>query len=177
MLDPEERQQLKRKMLVLKILWGFFTVALVAYVVVAHLIGNETVIIGYSNTTLLIIKIVLAVAAFSALVNAYFWRKSMLTAWQKRPKSGFIRQMFTMKTLAPTSSSDAAVKYATATRISIAFAESVGIYGLILFIMSGEFVTLYSFIGVSALALFYLRPKFEDLEQLVINMKRMENSN
>ena len=163
-------------MLVLKIIWGFFTVALVIYVIICHLIGDELADIGYSNTTLLIIKIVLAVAAFSALVNAYFWRKSVLTAWQKRPKSGFIRLMFTSKTLVPTSSSDAAVKYTTATRISIAFAESVGIYGLILFIMSGEFVTLYAFIGVSALALFYFRPKFEELEQLVINMKRLENS-
>lgn len=177
MLGPEERQQFKRKMLGLKIFWGFSLIALVLYVYTAHQIGDEMADTSYSDTTLLIMKITLAILSVWGLVVAYLMRKFMLATSSKGPKSKFIKRIFSPKARLFTSGSQAAAKYSAVVILSsIALAESVGIYGLVLFIKSGEFVTLYAFIGVSALGLLYFRPKFEELEQFVINMKLLEKS-
>jgi hypothetical protein len=178
MLDPEEKEQLKKRMLTLKIVWGFSMAALALYVVVCHQIAllDESRDMGFDGTTLLIIKSTLAVVAVWSLVVAHFMRKFMLTDWRKGPKSKFIQRMFMPKTQLFTSSSQAAAKYTAATIFPIAFSESVGIFGLVLFFMSGEFITLYIFVIVSAIALYFFRPKFEELEHLAIDLKRHRDS-
>lgn len=178
MLDPEEKEELKKRMLTLKIVWGFSMAALALYVVVCHQIAllDESSDMGFDGTTLLIIKSTLAVVAVWSLVVAYFMRKFMLTAWQKGPKSKFIQRMFTPKAKLFTSSSQAAAKYTAAIIYSITLSESVGIFGLLLFLMSGEFLPLYIFVIVSAIALYFFRPRFEELEQLAIDLKRHRDS-
>lgn len=172
MLEPQERLELQRRMRVLNIMWRFYMGLLVSYVVACHLIGGKVTGIDFSNTTVLVIKIVLAVVTFSTLVRAYSWKMAVLTAWLRGPKPGLIRRMFTLRTMVPTSSRDAAAKYTSITMISIAFSESVGIYGLALFMITGEFITLYVFVAVSAVALYFLRPRFGELERLIIQLKQ-----
>jgi len=58
--------------------------------------------------------------------------------------------------------------------VSLALSESIGIYGLVLFLLGDSFQTLYIFISISALAMFFYRPKREDLETLAIAMQTKE---
>jgi hypothetical protein len=65
-------------------------------------------------------------------------------------------------------------EYTTAMIVSLALSESIGIYGLVLFLLGDSFQTLYIFISISALAMFFYRPKREDLETLAIAMQRKD---
>jgi hypothetical protein len=62
-------------------------------------------------------------------------------------------------------------KYTAAVIVSLAFSESIGIYGLVLFFLGESLNTFYTFIIVSAFAMFYYRPKQEELAMLAISMK------
>ena len=177
MLDPEERQQLQRGMFVTKVIWGAFFSALAIYLVVCHLAGSESIDMGFDSYTLWIIKATLGVITCVSLVIAYFLRKSILKIRPAGLASSFIEQTLTSGTQPfPFKRHEAVTKYMRATIISTAHSESVGIYGLILFLLSGEFITLYAFIGVSALAFYYFRPRLEELEQLALDLKRLNNS-
>jgi len=52
--------------------------------------------------------------------------------------------------------------------ISLALSESIGLYGFVLFLLGDGFRTLYIFVGISALALFFYRPKREEIETLAL---------
>lgn len=65
-------------------------------------------------------------------------------------------------------------KYTTAVIVSLVLSESIGIYGFVLFLLGDDFRTLYIFIGISALAMFFYRPKREELETLAIAMQSGE---
>jgi len=61
--------------------------------------------------------------------------------------------------------------YTTTLIISLALSESIGIYGFVLFLLGDDFQTLYIFMGISALAMYFYRPKWEELETLVVAMQ------
>jgi len=177
MLEPEERQQLDRGMLVLKILWGAFFAALVIYLIIGHMVGTNAIDTKLDNFTFRVVTATLSVIACVILVTACFLKKHMLKAQAVSPRLRIIQQILTAVTPpVPLAYHQAVSKYIAALMICIAFSESVGIFGLVLFLISGKFVILYSFILVSSLALYFFRPRFEELEQLAIDMKRLENS-
>ena len=177
MLEPEERQQLERGMFVMKILWGAFFSALVIYLIIGHVIGTNAIDTKLDNFTFRVVTATLGVIACVILATAYFLRKLLLKAQPVSSTLRIIQQMLTAVTPPfPLAYHQAVSKYMAALMICIAFSESVGIFGLVLFLISGEFVILYSFIVVSALALYFFRPKFADLERLALDMKRLENS-
>ena len=178
MLEPEERQELKRGMFVIKVIWGACFSALIIYLIICHLVGSNTIEMDFDSYTLWIIKATLGVVTCVCLVIAYFLRKSMLKIRYTGLSPYIILHMFTLNSQPlPYVEHRAVSTYMTATIFSTAFSESIGIFGLILFLISGEFITLYAFVIVSAIALFYFRPRFEELEQLAINLKRHHDSN
>ncbi len=65
----------------------------------------------------------------------------------------------------------AAARYMSATVVTLALAESIGIYGMLLFFLGIDPGTLYMFIGVSAGAMVYYRPRMEELERVAVTMK------
>ena len=65
-------------------------------------------------------------------------------------------------------------KYTTALIVSLTLSESIGIYGLVLFFLGDGFQTLYILTGISALAIYFHRPKREELETLAIAMRSGE---
>ena len=67
-------------------------------------------------------------------------------------------------------------QYIPAVITTLALAESIGIYGLLLFLLGGDFKTLYTFIIVSALAMIFYRPKREELERLALAYKKQDRS-
>ncbi|MBF0412040.1 MAG: hypothetical protein HQK70_04930 [Desulfamplus sp.] len=55
------------------------------------------------------------------------------------------------------------LKYQTAVIISLAFSESIGIFGLIIFLLSKDIGSLYIFVGSSAAAMLYHIPRISDI--------------
>ena len=62
-------------------------------------------------------------------------------------------------------------RYTLVVIITSALLETIGIYGLILFLMAGEALFFYQLLGLSAVAMIFYRPKKEELETLFYRMK------
>ena len=58
-------------------------------------------------------------------------------------------------------------RYFITVLISMSFAETLGIYGLILFVIGDDFNTLYIFSCLCVLALFLYRPKVEEYRTVI----------
>jgi len=58
-------------------------------------------------------------------------------------------------------------RYLATVSVSMSLIASIGIFGLVMFILGDDFNTLSIFIGMSALGLFLYRPKADELEQIV----------
>jgi hypothetical protein len=62
-------------------------------------------------------------------------------------------------------------RYTTAMVVALALCESIGIFGLVLFLLGDTYRTLHAFISLSAVSMVYYRPKLEELETLCVTMK------
>jgi len=63
---------------------------------------------------------------------------------------------------------EVASKYTAAVMISLALSEVIAIFGLVLFFLGADNQTLYTFVAVSALLMFFYRPKRAELEALAL---------
>jgi len=66
-------------------------------------------------------------------------------------------------------------RYLTTIIISMAVAESMGIYGFIMYVLGDSFNTLYIFVGLSALAMFLYKPDINEYRQLVESLESKES--
>ena len=162
MVEAAERGAIKKGLRVLWIIWAAMLASLLIYVFVCHQIGEEirrTASPDFSSGQL---KNILYVAVIVTLFLTYFLRKLILS-------SRFISSDH--KLIKPETDSNQPLflaKYTKAMIVSLALSESIGIYGLVLFLIGDSFQTLYIFTGISAAAMIFYRPKKEDLETLTI---------
>jgi hypothetical protein len=91
------------------------------------------------------------------LAGAFFVRKRILKG--EEPDSMAVKAQVRLN------ASGFLKKYTTAMIVSLALSESVGIYGLVLFLLGDNFTTLCVFVAISACGMFLFRPKIEDLEE------------
>ena len=63
-------------------------------------------------------------------------------------------------------------RYKPAVVVSLAIAESVAAFGLTIFFMNGDMSTFLIFLAISLVGLFLFRPKFEEVEKLVVSIKQ-----
>lgn len=154
-------EQNGKSMLTLWIIWMAMIGSLVMYVVICHLLGDE---IGRNVNPDFPIdsigKILYLVAAVTLFI-AFHLRKFMLSGRIKIP--GITH---TGSGVITSKQPPHIAKYTIAMIISLALSESIGIYGLILFLLGDGFNNLYTFIGVSAIAMYFFRPKGYEIEML-----------
>ena len=62
-------------------------------------------------------------------------------------------------------------KYIAAMIVSLAMSETIGIYGLVLFMLGKNTMDLYLLIFISAAAMFYYRPQKEKIIELAKSLK------
>jgi hypothetical protein len=62
---------------------------------------------------------------------------------------------------------EAKKRYWTTVIVSLSLIESVGVFGLVMFILGDNFNTLYIFTGLSALGLFLYRPKTQEYASVI----------
>ena len=145
---------------VLWIIWAAMLGSLFIYVFICHQWGDQLRPTMSPNFPLdLMRKILYGIALFTLLLT-HFVRKLILVrrARETQPVSSLAPGTTNQPTLL--------AKYSIAMIVSLALSESIGIYGFMLFLLGDSFQTLHIFIGLSVIAMFYYRPKREELETL-----------
>ncbi len=146
-------QELNKGMLNLQIMWLAMLASLGIYLFVGFRV--ETIVqVPMDKDTFAIIKKVLYVVAFLTLIATRYIRKLFL--------SGKIRY----RPPAQTSQHPALQKYTAITILALAMLESIGIYGLILFLIGKNTLDLYLLILISAAAIFIYRPRKDEVIKL-----------
>ena len=165
MLSPSEKEALDKGMIVLWIIWGAILISLFVYVLVCHLAGDQIRQNLNPDMPLTLFKNILYAASVLTLLISYFVRKAVLSVRSSstRTRSSNISQQPAQPAFMG--------KYTVAMIVSLALSESIGIYGVVLFFMGDSLQTLYTFIGVSAMAMILYRPKKEEIITLANEMK------
>jgi F0F1-type ATP synthase membrane subunit c/vacuolar-type H+-ATPase subunit K len=155
-----ERGPNEKTLLSLWIIWAAMMGSLLLYVVICHQFGEEIRRnVGYHFPVPLLRNIFYVIAVITLFLTHFL---------KKRILSGASRDSSSTATPPGPHSNQPPVlaKYATALILSLALSESIGIYGVVLFLLGDGFKTLYIFTGISALAIYFHRPKREELEAL-----------
>jgi hypothetical protein len=167
-MEETGRAEFEKGLRILWIIWAAMLGSLFIYVFICHLIGEE--IRGNMNPEFPIglLKNILYGAIIVTLLCAHFLRRFMITgrftSFEVRPYNpGSISRQPALL-----------AKYTVAVLVSLALCEGIGIYGVVLFFLGADLQTLYIFITISGVSMFFYRPKMEELERVTLIMKRDE---
>ena len=168
MLIDEEKKAIEKGLVVLWIIWAAIMGSLFIYGFICHQLGEEIRrnVNQFSHLSLLR-NMPFGVAIIILLLTHYFKKILLGSAF-----GGFLSKL--PKSAPYANQPPFLAKYTKALIVSFALSESIGIFGLVLFFLGDSFRTLYTFIGISALAIIYHRPKREDREKLALAMQRPE---
>jgi len=166
MVEAQEKAAIDKGMQTLWIIWAAMLVSLLMYVFICHQPGVGFKGFGGSDFPIGLLRNIFFGAGSAAWLMAYFMRRSMLSVRAGISKPKPVERM--VKWNAP----PCIAKYATTVIVSLALSESIGVYGFVLFLFEGGFKTLYTFIGISALAMVFYRPKREEVERLATAYKQ-----
>jgi len=142
-------QDMDRVLAVLKIIWMALLGSLAVYWIVGQVVapGLKSEL---SAEAFRMLRIALYALGFATLIAAGYVRRLILAAGgpaQARPSS-------------------MPQKYSSAVIASLAMSESIGIYGLVLYLLGKNAIDLYLLVGIAAAAVFYFRPRKDELLNL-----------
>jgi len=160
MVEAQEKAAIDKGMQTLWVIWAAMLGSLLVYVFICHQPGIGFKGVKGSDFPLGLLRNILFGMGVATWLLAYFMRRSMLSVRAGIPKPKPAERMVQWN------GPSYIAKYATAVIVSLALSESIGIYGFVLFLLGAGFKTLYTFIGISALAMVFYRPKREELERL-----------
>ena len=163
MMESGERPKLSDQFKVMWIIWGAMIASLLIYVLLCHFLGEEIRSNIKTRLDIKLLRNILFVVAACELGFIYYIRKIMLSIRGAGSESTPVQQESVVEL------SSYSGKYITAMIVSLALADSIGIYGLVLYLLGDNFQTLYIFIGISGVTMFYYRPKMEDFEGLQLS--------
>lgn len=164
-MEIKAKEELDKGLKTLWITWAAMIGSLAIYVVICHLTADEIAVAIESDFPLKVFRNGLFIISAVELALIPLIRKAVLKIRPNRHHAVAEQQGIEgdYKTVLG--------KYTTAMIISLALAESIGIYGVVLFFISKDFLSLYIFIAISAAAMFIYRPKREHIEKLAEDMK------
>lgn len=146
------------------VIWIAMVFSLCIYLLICRYMDDA---IKQSMGNIEVLRTVLFAAALVALGSAFFLRRRMLKVMPSKAETdvSYSGNDLPLKT-------QAAGKYVSSVVISLALCESVGIYGLVLFLLGDSPEILYTFIAVSAAAMLYFRPKKQEMEAIIMALER-----
>lgn len=161
MLDESEKLLIERQWLTVRILWGSLLASLAVYVIIANIMGPGAatrieVEPGDPAWLAHAPRYVLSVMSLGILAVALLIRGA----------AGNRRSRITRTVGA----------YLPAIIISSALCESIGIFGLVVFLIEGEFFWFYLFMGIAAAAMILLRPRKQDLVDIAVRSRSQGDS-
>jgi len=150
-------EEFGKGLVTLNIIWFAMLVSLAIYLFVG-LHVSENLEGSKDQDAFATLKYSLYIVAFITLIITRYVRKLILSV-----KGGFKQAAKNSRSLGQ---NPVIQKYATASIVSWAMSESIGIYGLVLFFLGKNTTDLYLFILVSASAMFMYRPKKDEILSL-----------
>ena len=159
-MDPAVRQKINNEIRNMKWIWVAFIGSLGIYVFIAHLLQSTATIPSPDLPRDLLRNIFFFIAAIEFLV-AFIIRKSLFKLAHD------IGDSAEMDTTNEAHLSQLDTKYKTIVLLTSALSEGIAVFGFILFILIHDFQSFYILIAISALALFFHRPRKEELERLI----------
>ena len=163
MLEKNEMQSINSGWNTIFILWLAMFISLAVYVFVGHMVGEKVAIFLGEDSSLGMLRGILYGISIATLFLTKYMRNLLL----KSEKGSF-------QTGNQINQHPAVAKYIIAIVVSLALSESIGIYGLVLFLLGKNTVDLYSLITLSAVAMLYYRPKKEELFNVAQTLKMRE---
>ena len=165
MLDPQrEVRQLKAGMFKVWTVWIAMFLTLVLALIFAVLLGGDIEQRHHPRHINQITQILYGVSVVG-LGLAYFIRKYMLHRASSKPLPENTNNT-------PGQISPYISRYKPAVVVSLAIAESIAAFGLTIFFMAGNLTPFLIFLAISLVGLFLYRPKFEEVEKMVISIKQ-----
>lgn len=143
------QEQLQSDLLLAGVVRAAGLMSLVAMVTICHFYGTK-IQLEVDEQLRVLIRTALYMVAIITLPVMKFIRHVLLRLNQirvsdKSPKSRYLMTII----------------------VSMAVAESIGLYGFVMYLLGDSFNTLYIFVGLSALAMFLYRPQVEEYKALV----------
>lgn len=163
MLQKQELDQIDKGWTKIMVIWVALLSSLGFYLVICMAVGNQ-IPVSMDGSQLEVFKYALFGISAMTLLSTYFFRKFMINKIS-RPLQGAAFQSETHPAVA---------KYLTAIIIVMALSESIGIYGMVLFFISKDAMSLYQLMVLSAAAMILFRPKKEELIEVAEKMKRAQ---
>lgn len=134
-------QELSKGLLTLKVIWFAMLTSLVIYLLVG--LFAVPMMAPFADASLAgIIRPFLYFVSIATLTGTWFIRKVIM------PKEGSQQSL-----------QDALSRYTTAMIVALALSESIGIFGLVLFMLGRDQMDLYLLIAVSGIAMLIYRPQ------------------
>ncbi len=147
-------EELNRRLSTLKVIWFGMLGALAIYVFIGLRIAPY-VQISMDKNTFGVVKTVLYLFALIIIIITRYASRFILSG---KGQSGQATQSFEPLTLQ---------KFTTGIIVAWALLDCIGIFGLVLFLLGKNAMDLFLLVAISAAAMFWYRPKKEDLVNLV----------
>lgn len=163
MLQKQELDQIDKGWAKIMIIWIALISSLVFYLVICKAVENQ-VPVSKEGPQLEVVKYALFGISALTLAGAYLFRKFLMNNVARSVKGSVFQS----------NTHPAVGKYLTVIVIVMALSESVGIYGMVLFLISKDAVSLYQLMILSAIAMILFRPKKEELLAVAEKMKSVQ---
>lgn len=175
MLTDHELRDIDKGFIVIRLICIGLLIALGVYVVVANVLGEGMINDpGDPDDVFLIVGYVLCAIGAMILVAVYFIRKSVSNHQSIISRiAGFFSMTDISTAIVSGGNPHSAIgRYTGGMLICFGLIEALGIYGLVLFILNGNFLDLYLLVGVAILAQLYFRPKKQELINMATQLKQ-----
>jgi hypothetical protein len=161
-----KREEIKSLYQKTSVVWLAFLISLGLYLFICHFF-EETVrtSIGMRYPVTTISKTLLGASVAVAILSSYFRR------WILSVKFGIQRNRVGDRMPGPTTSVLTAV-YLPAVIVPLALSESIGVFGMVLFFLGDNFRSLYLFLAISAISMYYHKPKMNEIEHLSVELEK-----
>ncbi len=160
MLEQKELDQIDKGFTKIMVIWISLIGSLIFYLVICKTVENQ-IHVSMEGSQFEIFKYALFFISAMTLLGAYVFRKFMINRIS-RPRQEAAVQSGTHPAVG---------RYLTAIIIIMVLSESVGIYGMVLFLISKDAMSLYQLMILSAIAMVFFRPRKEELIEMAEKMK------
>ncbi len=150
-----DKKTLQKQFKVLWIIWLAMFGALFIYGLLGHLMRDAVDSTARPDFPLERMHYILIAISIAALLGIRVVRKRLIKASAGMSMDALIR------------------RYVTVSVISFAAAESIGVFGLVLFFLGDEIHIFYMLLGVAAVALINFKPRFGKLEELIRHEEKL----
>jgi hypothetical protein len=164
-LKESETEQLNKAWTVIHLVWAFLVGSLGISLLACTFMANQLEPLS-SSLPIETLRVIFFGIAMVTVVAASSFRKTLLK----------ISESSLYVTARRHQQPPAAAKYLNATVVAMALLESIGIYGVVFFVLSKDVLALYLFILISATAMYYYRPRKEELMQLAVELQKSQSA-